>query len=204
LSTFRQLITRIALAAARRAGIRVARVVVRPLEGSPQPAAPDAIRCRLVKEAELRLWSFDPALQLNEAQLRSAFERGDVCVGAFDRWRLVGYEWLGFRATPHAAGLWVQFRPSDCYMYKTFVHPAYRGLGIAGLLNAAGNEIAARHQRERVICFIDLKNSASWQAAKRSGSFTAGYVGYIACFGRAIAFRTAGASRQGFRFSALS
>ena len=82
-------------------------------------------------------------------------------------------------------------------MYKTFVHPAYRGLGIAGLL-------AARHQRERVICFIDLKNSASWQAAKRSGSFTAGYVGYIACFGRAIAFRTAGASRQGFRFSALS
>jgi len=76
-------------------------------------------------------------------------------------------------------------------MYKTFVHPAYRGLGIAGLLNATGNEIAVRYQRSRVI-------------AKRSGSFTAGYVGYIAWFGRAIAFRTAGANRQGFRFSALS
>ena len=79
--------------------------------------------------------------------------------------------------------------------------PAYRGLGIAGLLNATGNEIAVRYQRSRVICFIDLKNTASWQVAKRSGSFTAGY---IAWFGRAIAFRTAGANRQGFRFSALS
>ena len=201
---FRQLIRRIALAAARRAGIRVARVVVRPLEGSAQPTASETIRCRLVTETELRLWSFDPALQLNEAQVRSAFERGDVCVGAFERWRLVGYQWLGFRPTPHVAGLWVQFRPSDCYLYKTYVHPSYRGLGIAGLLNAAGHEIAARHDRSRVICFIDLKNTASWQAAKRSGSFTAGYVAYIAWFGRAIAFRTAGASRQGFRFSALS
>jgi len=45
-----------------------------------RPGAPasETIRCWLVKETELRLWSFDPALQLNEAQVRSAFERGDV------------------------------------------------------------------------------------------------------------------------------
>ena len=201
---FRSLIVRIALAAARRAGIGVGRVVVRPLAGSPAPGTPEAISCRPLKEAELRLWSFDPMLELNEAQARSALRRGDVCVGAYHGWRLVGYEWLGFQATPALAGLWAKFRPSDCYMYKTFVHPGYRGLGIAGLLNAAGNEIAARHERDRVICYIDLKNTASWHAAERSGSSTVGYVGYIAWFGRAFAFRTAGASRQGFRFSAAS
>lgn len=195
-----KLIAKIARLLGRSAGLRLSRVVVRPLTAFPPSPPGPGIHCRRMHEAELHLWTFDAALELSERQVRSALDRGDVCVGAYDGDRLIGYEWLAFGSTPHVAGLWVEFQASDCYVYRKFVHPAYRGLGIAARLDAEANRVAARHKRERVVCLIDLHNGASWQAAKRSASWTAGYVGYIACFGLSIPFRTAGAAEQGFRF----
>jgi GNAT superfamily N-acetyltransferase len=184
----------------RHAGIYVSRVVVRPLAGCDAPLPPGEIRCRLVKAEELRCWCLDPALELTDEQISAAFARGDLCVGAYDGERLIGYEWLGFGPTPHVDGLWVQFSPSDCYMYKKFVLPAYRGHGIAALLDATADDSAALHERERIVCFIDLQNWTSWRSARRGLSRAAGYIGYIALFGLSIPFRTGGATREGFRF----
>jgi GNAT superfamily N-acetyltransferase len=193
-------IARLARILGRRVGVRLSRVVVRPLDTfAPLPPAPE-IRCRRLREAEIHLWTYDAALELRAARVRAALDRGDVCVGAYDGDRLIAYEWVAFGTTPHVAGLWVEFKASDCYIYRKFVHPAYRGLGISALLDAEANLVAARHKRERVVCAIDLDNVASWKAAKRSGSSTVGYVGYIACFGFCIPFRTPRAMEQGFRF----
>ena len=184
----------------RHAGIYLSRVVVRPLAGSEAPRPRAEIHCRVVKAEELRCWCLDPALELTDEHISAASVRGDLCVGAYDGERLIGYEWLGFGPTPHVGRLWVQFSPSDCYMYKKFVLPAYRGHGIAALLDAKADDIAALYERERIVCFIDLQNWASWRSAKRGLSWAAGYIGYIALFGSAIPFRTGGATREGFRF----
>ena len=185
---------------ARGAGIYLLRVAVRPLSGFARSPGGRAVACRLLRDAEVELWTSDRTLELARDMVHAALARGDVCVGAFDGDRLVGYEWIAFGSTPHVAGLWVEFRASDCYIYRKFVHPDYRGLGIASLLDAEANRIAARHNRERVICCIDLNNSASWRSALRTGGRRAGYVGYLACFGRLLPFRSAGALAQGLRF----
>jgi len=195
-----RLVAWIAKRLSRHAGICLSRVVVRPLAVFGATCVHGEVRCRLVKERELLCWCVDAALELTAAQVRAAFARGDLCIGAYDGERLVGYEWLGFGPTPHVGGLWVQFSPHDCYMYKKFVLPAYRGHGIANLLDFKADEIAALYERERIICVIDLQNWASWRSAKRGLSWAAGYIGFIALFGLSIPFRTAGTTREGFRF----
>jgi GNAT superfamily N-acetyltransferase len=195
-----RLISWIARRLSRYAGVYLSRVVVRPLAAFEATRAIGGIRCRLAKERELLCWCDDPALELTEEQIHAACARGDLCVGAYDGERLVGYEWLGFGPTPHVGRLWVQFSPGDCYMYKKFVLPAYRGNGIAALLDAKADEIAALSERERIVCFIDVQNAASWRSAKRRLCWVAGYIGYIALFGLSIPFRTGGAMREGFRF----
>jgi GNAT superfamily N-acetyltransferase len=153
-----------------------------------------------MREAELLRWCSEPELELNEQRVRSALARGDLCLGAFHGERLVGYQWIGLGSTPHVAGLWVQVKPDDCYIYKKFVRPAYRGQRIAGQLNVHANQIAARHGRTRIIHLIDLANLPSWQVAKRIGSSTVGYAGYIAWFTVPIPFHSPGATNHGFRF----
>ena len=193
-----KLIGRISRVLARRAGIRVSRVVVRALPGFAPEAPGCAIRCAPMKRRELLRWCADAGLELSEQHVRLALDRGDLCLGAYDGERLVGYQWIGFGPTPHVAGLWVRVRTGDCYIYKKFVHRDYRGLRIAGVLNSEANVIAERHGCERVICLVDLHNTASWQVAKRCGSWTAGYAGYLAWFGISIPFRSGGAAEQGF------
>lgn len=189
---------RVARAVARRAGIRVSRVVLRSATDGPPAEPRQEVRCVLMKKRELLPWCDDPGLELTRQHVNSAFERGDLCLGAYDAERLVGYQWIGFGATPHVAGLWVRFKPTDFYIYKKFVRPDYRGMRIAGALNAAANAVAARLNCDRVICLIDLHNLASWRAAKRSRSRAVGYVGYLAWFGLSIPFRSAGAAEEGF------
>jgi GNAT superfamily N-acetyltransferase len=192
-----RLIALLARLLGRRAGIFLARVVAYPLDVAAQ--ARGAIRCRVASEAELRACCADPELELSEEQLRAAFARGDSCIAAYNGKRLVGYEWLALANAPHVGGLWVEFAASDGYMYKKYVRPAYRGRGIAALLIAQSAAVAAGKRRKRVVSFIHLANTAGWQAAKRSGGRTIGYVGYLAWWGRSISFRTVGARRHGFR-----
>lgn len=195
-----RLIAWVAKRLSRHGGIYLSRVVVRPLVAFEAAPAAGEIRCRLTKERELLCWCVDPALELTEKQVRDACARGDLCIGAYDGGRLIGYEWLGFGPTPHVGRLWVHFRPGDCYMYKKFVLPAHRGHGIAALLDAKADEIAALHERERIVCFIDVQNAASWRSAKRRLCWVAGYIGYVALFGLSIPFRTGGTMREGFRY----
>jgi len=132
--------------------------------------------------------------------VRAAFERGDLCIGALDGARLVGYLWIGFSATPHVGGVWVDFNPRARYSYKSFVRPAYRGRRIVQGLYVVADDLCHRRGRRFLIHFVDADNRASLAAVLRSGSRRVGYACYLRWPGVFAAWRSPGAARYGFRF----
>ena len=181
-------------------GLHLYRVVSRPLGHEPSP--PGRIDYRLMDERELLPHFEDPDLELFEPHVRSAFARGDLCVGALEGELLVGYQWLAFGPTPHTDGVWVDFAPEARYGYKQFVRPEYRGSRIAAALSAYGDPWCRRRGCSRTVAFIDLSNDASRRAAARVGAKTVGYAGYLTVFNTFIGVRSAGAKASGFRFIA--
>lgn len=199
---FDKLIARTAQLLERRAGIHLSRVIERPTAGNPPPTAVPGLRCSRLTQTQLGRWSRRADLELGAPQIRAAFSRGDVCIGAFLEGRLVAYQWLAFDPAPHVAGLWVEFGEGDCYVYKKLVLPGYRGRRIGEALNAYANRIAAQLGARRMVALIDLSNRASWQSSRRSGSRTFGYAGYVRWLERAIPFCSAGARSGGVQLRA--
>jgi GNAT superfamily N-acetyltransferase len=185
----------------RRLGLSLCRVVSRPLRAGPQPqAGQGGIRYARMSELEMLEHCADAQLELTQRQVRDAFARGDVCIGALDGRRLAGYEWLGFGPTPHLNAIWVDFSAQARYGYKKFVRPEYRGQRIAAGLSSHGDELCMRRGRNRTIGFIALDNRASRRASARLGGRTVGYAGYLQWLGVVLPFRSPGAVRAGFRF----
>lgn len=180
----------------RRGGLHLYRIALRPLHVFAAPAIP-GIRTGVMSESQLQRFGRDPALELPAPLVRAALARGDVCVGAWERDALVGYQWLAFSAAPHVDGIWVHFGERDCYAYKKLVLPAWRGRRIAIVLSALADAVAAARGRTRMISLIALDNTSSWKASQRTGNATAGYAGYLRCFGMNIAFHSEGARREG-------
>lgn len=181
--------------------LEVCRVVTRPLCGDPRPqGTADEILVRLMTQAALLPHCADPELELPEPQVRAAFGRGDLCVGALHGAKLVGYQWLAFGPTPHVDGIWVEFDPRSRYSYKKFVRPQYRGRRIAARLSRHADALCRHRGRGATVSFIDLHNRASWRSSARLGSRTAGYAGYLRFGDVFIALRSPGAKRCAFRF----
>jgi GNAT superfamily N-acetyltransferase len=181
-------------------GVEINRVVSRPLGVSGVGEGPGQIQYRVLREGEMLRHCADAALELSPRSVRAAFSRGDVCVGAVDGERLVAYQWLAFGATPHVAGIWVQFNPNACYAYRRFVLPAYRGRRIALSLSHHADAPSAARGRNSIVAFINLRNDASWRAAARAGNRTIGYAGYVELGKRFISLCSTGVQRSGFRF----
>ena len=180
-------------------GLYLYRVMARPLDGQdPPPAGP--LRYALVDEADLLAHCRDPALELPAYSVSASFLRGDLCMGALQDGRLVGYAWLAFGATPESRGTWLEVGPQAGYTYRHFVRPECRGRRIlAGMLRASDAALAQR-ARSRCVSLIYTHNRASIRASARSGAVTVGYAACLRLFGRPLSWRTPGAKREGLRF----
>jgi GNAT superfamily N-acetyltransferase len=183
-----------------RCGLQVCRVVARPLATAAARQGPDGIVFQLASEAQLLPHCAEAELELSQRHVREAFARGELCVAAFHGSKLVGYQWLAFRPTPHVGGVWVEFDQRSRYSYKKFVRPDYRGQRIALGLSTHADQLCRERGRATTVGFIRLDNAASWHASARLGSRTVGYAGYIAFASRFLAFRSPGARSWGFRF----
>src|SRR5262245_12305979 len=87
-------------------GLYLYRVMARPLEG--RDLAPNGpVRFALLDEAEVLGHAADPELELSASSVRASFARGDLCVGALEAGRVLGYVWFAFAATPESGGTWV-------------------------------------------------------------------------------------------------
>lgn len=186
----------------RRLGVNCFYLLVRPLEEArPAPGA-CGLDFRTLAEEELLAHCQDPELDLRESRVREACARGDVCVGALEAGRLVGYVWFAFRSAPHVKNIRVDFGPRLRYAYKMFVRPDRRGRGIARELLARGAELCPRRDTHLGLSFVALDNKPSLRAFAAAGWKVAGYAGYVEWFGWWRAFASAGAARLGARFCA--
>jgi GNAT superfamily N-acetyltransferase len=161
-----------------RAGLRFFRFFSRPL--APRPGvAPDRMELRLLQKADVLALCGDPELELRVEGVSAAYARGDLCVGAFDGAKAVGYCWLAFAPLPHLDHVWVRFDRTVAWTYKSLVRLAYRGRGVApALYRFADDECRERECSRSVIC-VESHNSPSVRAAVRAGYAPAGYAGYV-------------------------
>ncbi|HEX6266969.1 MAG TPA: hypothetical protein VFZ81_08725 [Burkholderiales bacterium] len=174
-------------------GIHVLRVMQHEYgDGGVVPRSHRNVACRVLGEEEVLAFAVDPALELDEQWVRSAFARGALCLGAVENGRLLGYTWLGFRDTPCAAGVWIALDASLRYAHRSFVRPGYRRQRIVQALRA----LAERPEQWR-----GRRASVSVDEA-RPGASTLGYAACATIFGILIALRSPGLRRAGIRFYA--
>jgi len=180
-----------------RCGVALMRVYSRPLGGAvtAPPLVPD-LHLRLLGLQEVLTHAADPELDLRERQVRTAFARGDLCIGALVEGAMVGYTWLAFGRTPHIEGVWVDAGAAARYSYKTFVRSAWRGKRIVRAMHAFA-DLELHRGRHLALDLVDVDNFSSRAALERSGSSLAGYVGYADWRGWFFACRSPGASAVG-------
>jgi GNAT superfamily N-acetyltransferase len=183
----------------RHLGLSLYQVLSRPLDPAAGATAAGPVRFTLLSENELLPHCADPELELSARTVRAAFARGDLCAGALEGGRLLGYAWFAFGATPESAGAWVEFDARSRYTYKHFVRRACRGRRIAAGLLAAADALCVERGCNRCVTLIYTYNRASIRASERTGARTAGYVATLRLFGRLLCWRSPGARREGVR-----
>jgi hypothetical protein len=191
--------TRLMQVVQRHFGLNVYRVLARPLAPAAGGSS-GAIRMTLLDEAAVLAQCGDPELELSTASVRDSFARGDLCAGALEGERLLGYAWFAFGATPESGGTWVDFAPGAIYTYRHFVRPSRRGQRIAAGLLCVADACAVQRGRASCLTLIYTHNRASIRSTERSGSRTVGYAACLRLFGRLICWRSPGARRQSLRF----
>jgi ribosomal protein S18 acetylase RimI-like enzyme len=161
---------------ARHAGLRVFRVFGRELE--PRTRAPGQPACRFLAEREVLGLCADASLDLVPRKVRAAFDRGDLCAGAFAGGELAGYCWFALSPAPQLDGAWLEFRPDVVYTYKSYVRPAFRGRGVAAALYRFADAHFLERGRTHAVLCVESHNRPSIAAALRSGFSGAGYAAY--------------------------
>jgi ribosomal protein S18 acetylase RimI-like enzyme len=184
-------------------GLHLLRVFMVRLDDAP-PIRPEqsALRYAALTQAELLQWCRDPALELEETKAVTALRRGDICMGAMDGERLIGYVWFAFGHTPHVEGSWVRLQGGARYLYKAFIRPEYRRRGIAPEMYVSASALCPRRGRVVGVLAVDADNAAGLKTPRRAGWIQVGYAGFMRCLGRVVAFRSYGPRRYGFAFFA--
>jgi GNAT superfamily N-acetyltransferase len=191
---------RLASQLARRAGLRFFRLFSRALRPGRALPPPDGLRLRVLRETELLPFCGDAELGLRPDQVATAYARGDLCVAAFDADALAGYCWFAFAPLPHLDGVWVDFRRSAAWTYKSMVRDSHRGRGIApAIYGFADDACAAKGCTSAIIC-MESHNAPSISAALRAGYASSGRAAYLRSGNSVRAWYSAGARADGVRF----
>ncbi len=138
--------------------------------------------------------SQNPALDLPSNFVRAAFERNDVCFGAYEKENLVAYAWRSLTCAPVTNGLWVRVDSQHHrYGYKALVLPEYRGMRLNTSLRRFSDAYFIERGIKKSIADIDLHNLSSQAAHGRdSGRKRLGFAGFVSIRGRYLTFRTKG------------
>jgi GNAT superfamily N-acetyltransferase len=181
----------------RRAGIRLFRFFHRELDPAPAIAVPPrGVALRLLQEGEAATLCADPDLDLRQEAVRGAYTRGDLCVGAFEDHRLIGYCWLAFAPLHHLDGVRVAFASEVAWIYKSFVRPSHRGRGVAAALYLFGDAACRERGRSTSLICVESHNGASVAAAVRAGYLPSGYAAYLRRPSRLRVWRSPAAARR--------
>lgn len=181
-------------------GLYLYRVMARPLDLQALAPTDSPVRFAPIGEAEVLRHCAEAELELSPASVRASFERGDLCIGALQEGRLLGYAWFAFGATPESGGTWIGIDRAAAYTYRHFVRPACRGKRLAAGMLLAADAALAQRGRTRCVTLVYTHNRASIRASGRTGARTIGYAACLRLFGRPLSWRSPGAKREALRF----
>jgi hypothetical protein len=196
------LLVRLTARMQRALGVWIYRVNVRDLGASPvrPDRLPAGTTVRVLSEAELLEASTDEDLDLSPGFIRAALARGDLCCGAYEGDRLVGYTWRAPAIAPFRDDLWVKVQEPLHYVYKYYTRESHRGRGIHIALTRLADRHLLEKKRPLEVGFIDIANMPSLRAARSLGRRKIGWAGYLRVFGRCYTFTTRGGRRAGAAF----
>ncbi len=153
---------------------------------------------RFLGQDELRHHAKDPANDLSEDFLPTAFAKGDHCLAILDGETLASYGWYASKPARIQDGMDLFFDPDWMYMYKGLTKPDYRGLR----LHAVGMSHATRHFSKAgskgLISYVESNNFASMKSCTRMGYEIFGSIYILSAFGRFVTFSTAGCRPYAF------
>lgn len=144
--------------------------------------------------------------ELQDTDLRWAFERGDLCVATILEGKVVGYNFTTRHPTRVHEGLLFYFPDRYSYSFASLTAPSHRGRR----LERERWKVARRVMQERTgslllsIWYINVANLESLAANKHSGvqQVLHGYAGFARLFGRWFTFASPGCRAVGAGFEA--
>ena len=186
-------------------GLRIYGIYSRPLEMSadPEPAMPGfSFRRFQGGDVEALIeYAKRPGLDMREAFVREALEKGDVCHAIFFEGDIVAYNWSAFTPTQDVDGVFVGFGDNYRYGYKAFTLPEYRGLHLLQAFRLVRDRYCmVTHGRTHTIAYVAVDNRSSIHYMTSMGDRRIGFAGYLKRGPIFWPFRTPGARRHGFRF----
>lgn len=163
----------------RHAGFRLFRFFARRLDPNAALISAPTAGIRLLHEDDVAALCADQELDLRLDSVKAAFQRGDLCVGAFDGSTLAGYCWLAFAPLPHLDGVFVEFAGDVVWTYKSLVRHSHRGRGVAPALYRHADTTCLQRSRDRSLICVESHNVPSISAALRAGYHSAGRAAYV-------------------------
>lgn len=198
-------VTLAALADRYRKFIKVWVVLGRKLEPTFElPSEHQKFELKQLTREEALIAAENAVLELTQDFIESAFNRENYCFGAFDQGNLIAYHWRSTNIAPLTQDLQIRFdaRP-QCYSYKSFVLPEYRGLRLIQSLERADDVHLIERGIERAFGYIALDNLPSLTAFLRNPKhYQIGHAGVVTISKYRWTFQTGGA-RKTFAFEHL-
>lgn len=138
--------------------------------GASAPQSAEGIACRPLAPGEVESFACaDPRLEIGEAFLAKARQRGDICIGAFDGSQLVGYAFSSTLPTEFDGEFCFAVPRSAVYNYKAFVMPSHRGRRVHAQLWEARRQLFCRLGHEHMAAIVVATNYPSLRSLARLG-----------------------------------
>lgn len=186
---------------ASRLGVHVFLIHRRPLRNAaPAGRLPADQKIRYLTPDDIERLSADPKLEISADAAAAALDRGDLCIGYFDRGRLVSYFWSGFDAVPMEDGLWARVPDRHACAYKALTLAAYRGRHLQRFLLEANDRELIQRGLTYNVTWVAPHNFAQRAASARHGNVVIGIAGYTRWGKRVMPFCSRRVRACGFEF----
>ena len=184
-----------------RVGLDVVCIDVMPVPAAGSDAdVPMVFEHCVADEGTMLAAARDPALRLSPAVVAARFAGGDICTATFHDGRLIAYNWYGQGRTRLPHGFVVTFPGGWVVNHDAFVHPAFRGRGVALESWRVSDAMFAARGTTHVLSCVKASNVASIRAMNKNAQTR--WVGFVVTWrglGRRRAFATIGCRRLGIR-----
>jgi len=119
----------------------------------------------------------------NKVYFIDRLERGDRCILAIYKGKIIGYIWLIKDKMELRPKKYIDLGKNRSYSYKGFVLKEYRGRRIHGAMYGYIIDILKKDRKRFVVSTVDMDNYSSLKTKERGGYKTLGYLTHLRFFG---------------------